>query len=473
MIKVNRNFVKSKRVIVIFSLLSVLFVLSGLIVPASADSITIDFEGFTLGSPNSQDGWQSTGSIAPTGLDHRIVDNTGAPYSYPTFGSQSLRISNAVTSGAFGNQTFSRSLVDESGETGANNAGYSGGVRQPYFTAQWDFASTMSAQQPGLVVAISADRGDGARQTWIGLTDTAGGLEVSFIDYPNGDASTWDTSVIASGLSRTQAHTVRMTVASIEGPTTYTDGPNDIVCIWVNGAFAYQGTTWETYHRAVSTPQTNVTIDSLLFRTSGTAAPANAGYGLLFDNIQQTSGPIPAGLETGCTPVVTTPEVTPEITPEVTTEVTPVVTPEVTPVAPTSPAPGVAAVPTAQPLPLCALFGGGTNPIVRANANPYQFCRILVENSQYIQIGAEIGDVNLINLGVIQAVDIFEFTSGGQQIIHFSQPLTVCLQGTGFMYYRDATGQPRTTAMLSSWQEGNYTCATIPNAGTVVLTGRS
>ncbi len=159
--------------------------------------------------------------------------------------------------------------------------------------------------------------------------------------------------------------------------------------------------------------------------------------------------------------------------PEITPEVTPEITPEITPVPPTPTVPMLTAMPTAQPLPLCALFGGGTNPIVRANANPYQFCRILVENSQYVQIGAEIGDVNLINLGVIQAVDIFEFTSGGQQVIHFSQPLTVCLQGVGFMYYRDATGQPRTTALLSSWQEGNYTCATISNAGTVVLTGRS
>ncbi len=89
----------------------------------------------------------------------------------------------------------------------------------------------------------------------------------------------------------------------------------------------------------------------------------------------------------------------------------------------------------------------------------------------YKQEGAEIGDINLINAGVWQAVDIFEYAAGGVQVTAFSHPLNICLHGTGQFYYRDATGQPRTTALLPGWQSGEYTCATINNAGTVVLVG--
>jgi hypothetical protein len=68
---------------------------------AGADSTGVeDFDGFTAGSPNGQNGWSSTGPY-----DHKIVTGyAGAPAS---FGDTSLRISNAVTSGSFGDQTFS------------------------------------------------------------------------------------------------------------------------------------------------------------------------------------------------------------------------------------------------------------------------------------------------------------------------------------------------------------------------------
>ena len=78
---------------------------------AAADSQTIDFDSFALGSVNGQNGWSSTGS-AGSGCavyDHAIVDSTG--FGYATFGTKSLRMSNAVTSGCFGDHTFSQSLT--------------------------------------------------------------------------------------------------------------------------------------------------------------------------------------------------------------------------------------------------------------------------------------------------------------------------------------------------------------------------
>src|SRR6476646_5147852 len=70
---------------------------------ASADTQgPITFEsGYTNGSVNGQNGWSSSGTY-----DQAIVDNgsfVGAPVS---FGAKSLRISDAVTTQAFGDQTF-------------------------------------------------------------------------------------------------------------------------------------------------------------------------------------------------------------------------------------------------------------------------------------------------------------------------------------------------------------------------------
>jgi hypothetical protein len=129
---------------------------------------------------------------------------------------------------------------------------------------------------------------------------------------------------------------------------------------------------------------------------------------------------------------------------------------------------------TAAPAPpLCSLIGGGTNRIIRADVpgglNAAVFCRILVENSVYVQRAAEVGDGTLVNAGIIQAVDVFGFTANGVQVADFNLPITVCLQGSGRMFYRDATNAPRATVPLAVNSTSGYTCASIPNAGTVIL----
>jgi CSLREA domain-containing protein len=131
------------------------------------------------------------------------------------------------------------------------------------------------------------------------------------------------------------------------------------------------------------------------------------------------------------------------------------------------------AFPTPQPVPLCALIEGGTNSIVRASVpsglNANVFCRVLVQNTEYVRVPAEVGDQTLINAGVIHAVDVFGFTAGGVQVAAFNQPIRVCLQGTGRMFFRDATNAPRITVPVAVTVENGYSCAVIPNAGTVVL----
>ena len=271
----------------------------------------IDFNGYAVGTIDAQDGWNSTGA-AGSGCalyDHAVVGNVGAP---PSFGTKSLRISNAVTSGCFGDHTFSRSLKNEAGEVGdADNGGLSGGMRQPHFEAQWDFASTVpGAEQPGLAVVASPDRGDGARMSWIQMTDTAAGLAVNVYDYrdehvvgsagdhPSGCAANDDFffTSIASGLDRTTAHTIKVSLDFLAGPR------NDVLRVWVDGALRHTDTSWEDYFRYCdeSVPSgTSRTVDSILFRTGGAAAPATAGNGFLIDNLQLSSGPTTAANSTG------------------------------------------------------------------------------------------------------------------------------------------------------------------------------
>src|SRR6478609_2085890 len=101
---------------------------------ASADTQgPITFEsGYTNGSVNGQDGWSSTG-----GYDQAIVDNSTIPAAPASFGTKSLRISDAVTSGSFGDQTFTKPLNNAVGETSATAGSFSVGTRQGHFETQF------------------------------------------------------------------------------------------------------------------------------------------------------------------------------------------------------------------------------------------------------------------------------------------------------------------------------------------------
>ncbi len=266
-----------------------LFVVAGGYEIAKAITLAIDFETptYSTGTIHNQDGWSSLGSAGSgsPNYDHAVVANT---YGYVSFGLQSLRMSNAVTSGSFGDQTFSKSIPNEAGETSAQNDGFSGGTRQPFFEAQWDFASTVpGAEQPGLSVVASPDRGDGARMSWIQMTDTPSGLEVNFYDYQKylEPSYAFVLTNVASGLNRAVPHSIKVQMYFVDGPE------NDVVKVFVDNVLVHTGTSWEDYFPAQEGKPTR-TVDSILFRTSGVAAPATTGNGFLIDNLALTSSTV-------------------------------------------------------------------------------------------------------------------------------------------------------------------------------------
>ena len=145
---------------------------------ASADTVTSNFEAptFTVGNINGQDGWKKTGPY-----DAEVQANGTAPAA---FGGQSLRISNEITGGSFGDQTISRPLTDEAGEAFAAGLGETGGSRQTRFVSQWSFSSqSPGAEQTGLAVSASPDDGAGSRMSFVRMRDAVGGLAVDFVEY--------------------------------------------------------------------------------------------------------------------------------------------------------------------------------------------------------------------------------------------------------------------------------------------------
>ncbi len=285
--------------------ISVFFVLSFFLLArtASADSLSVNFENppYSLGVINAQDGWSSSGA-AGSGCavyDHSVSVNS---YGYAAFGAQSFRISNAVTSGCFSDQTFSKSLSNESGETSAVSNGMSGGVRQGHFESTFSIASAVpGSQQVGLSMSVSPDRGDGARMSYLRFEDQADGIHVFFDDYKDlaplggavGDAvgcgiedDFFETDIAT--ISRSAPHSIKFSIDFVDGPR------NDVVKIYVDGVLKHTGTSWEDYFRYCESNPTRP-VDSLLFRTGGAAAAATAGNGFLIDNLSLLSGPVLVG----------------------------------------------------------------------------------------------------------------------------------------------------------------------------------
>ncbi|MCZ3387695.1 MAG: DUF1565 domain-containing protein [Actinomycetia bacterium] len=247
---------------------------SGNVVVNDATVSSGGFESFDLGDINNQQGWTKTGPYDVNIVDPSTID--------ATMGMRALQLSNAVVSGSFGDQTFSAPLADEAGETSADNGGTSGGTRQRVFTATMAVRTTSAAVQPGLHATISPDRGDGARMAYLRLEDQADGVHVFFDDYSHSLNNFRETDVAT--LTRGATHTLGLTMIFVDGIA------NDVVRVSVDGSLVHTGTSWEDYYRDVESNPTR-TVDSLLFREAGVAAPATIGNGFLVDDVVLTSGP--------------------------------------------------------------------------------------------------------------------------------------------------------------------------------------
>lgn len=120
------------------------------------------------------------------------------------------------------------------------------------------------------------------------------------------------------------------------------------------------------------------------------------------------------------------------------------------------------------PVPLCRDFDGS-----RAGALVTQmprqglgiYCRMLVQDGNYIRNPGEVGITSLIELGIVHAVDVY--SPAGTSVTG----ATICLKGEGDLFFLNAADAPRVPIRQPSTFTNGYTCTVIPNAGTVVLIG--
>ena len=239
---------------------------------ATAGTLNIGFEPptYTAGDINGQDGWSKTGN-------YDAAVSSAAAFA----GSQSLRISNGITSGSFGDQTFTPHLGVPAGESTVPGA-------VDTFLSSWYFKSVTGELQDGLGISVSADNGQGARMSWVRMQeDAANGLNLQFADY-SAAAEDWVYTTLATKIDRTTWHRVDMDIYFVDGPT------NDVVKVYLDGYLLITGTTWEDFERRDPalgdggglglTP-----VNSLLFRAGGGAAPATLGNGFYVDNVGLTA----------------------------------------------------------------------------------------------------------------------------------------------------------------------------------------
>lgn len=272
---------------------------------AHADSTgNINFEptSYTAGPINGQHNWSALGSVGLgcANYDEGVTTNNSlAPAS---FGAQSFRISNAVTSGCFGDQAYAPKLSQWAGEPDAlDNNGNPVSSPQSHFEAQFDIASATKANQ-GMSLSVSPDDGVGARMSYLSFVDQSDGIHVNFYDVKDsthgiGQDSfnlTPDVAVLSYG----SPHTIKFSMNFYSGPD------NDVVNIYIDGTLVHTGTSWEDYYRFDTESNPGLTnndsraVNTLEFREGGNAVSANMGNGYLIDNLSMKSGAIPPNLPT-------------------------------------------------------------------------------------------------------------------------------------------------------------------------------
>jgi hypothetical protein len=232
-----------------------------------AGTINIGFESpdYFPGNINGQQGWSNTGNF-----DAQVTSAEGYE------GSQSMRISNGITSGAYGNQPFTPHLLIPAGESSVPGA-------VDTFYSSWYFKSVTGQLQDGLKVTVSADSGVGTRMTYLRMADDAvNGMNLQFYDF-GGTPENFQYQMLVTHLDRTVWHRIDMNIYFVDGPG------NDGVQIFLDGQLLVNGTTWEDYSRSIS-PGLLPPVNSLLFRAGDEpAVPSTLGAGFYIDDISLTS----------------------------------------------------------------------------------------------------------------------------------------------------------------------------------------
>ena len=139
---------------------------------------------------------------------------------------------------------------------------------------------------------------------------------------------------------------------------------------------------------------------------------------------------------------------------------------------------GIASVANAQSTILCSAQDGFPNSVVRIGVptgavdNGDVFCRVIHNGTDFVLSPAIIGNLGLIQQGVLAAVDIVG-NRGSTSVPYFNEPIRTCLRGTGQFFFLANTTTPRQPTILDAVTDTinnvQHTCAFLSGSGTAVL----
>ncbi len=295
--------------------------------PGNLPTASTDFETFSTGTVN----YQGPGCVAtipaggggtytvpsPYGSLWTVTDEWGtAPSSFDQEvtddGSANMvwRVSNAVTTGGFSNLPNSPSSAMVAGESTAalyNDRGndHTAPLNPPNsrasattsnFHSGFRFKSSTGAAQSNLSINVSpTPRQSSIRSSFVSITDNGStGFDLTFFETSPGNS--FDPTVIATNLSYTDWHQLDIYINFVDGLGAGGIG-NDIVVVELDGVVVHVGTSWESFYaeNPGSFPNAPYAVDALMFRLSGTAAPANSGNGFYIDDVTYDNIALPAG----------------------------------------------------------------------------------------------------------------------------------------------------------------------------------
>lgn len=236
-----------------------------------------NFEGFINGaSIDGQGGW-----AADSKWDEDVAVDSGNTV---------WRVSNAVFSGSFGDMPFAPRpggvVIDSVNDPVNSNpdkfAGESSTLTtNDEFFGHFRFRSSTGASQPGLRITVSADNGQGGRQSFFAIEDTGTALRVTTFDVlPDG---TFDgPHTIADNLSYTDWHTVGVDIKFVDGES------NDTVRYFVDNVLVHTNNSWEQFYRNFQSTlhPLGVPVQTLLFRLSSAPISDVTGNGLYIDDVK-------------------------------------------------------------------------------------------------------------------------------------------------------------------------------------------
>ena len=126
----------------------------------------------------------------------------------------------------------------------------------------------------------------------------------------------------------------------------------------------------------------------------------------------------------------------------------------------------------------CSNVEGQSNSVVRigvpegAVGGGGVFCRVVHDGSSYVLSPATIGNLGVIQRGVLASVDVFG-QAGAASVNNFGQEIQICLRGTGSFIFMNQAFTPRIPAQMPAFtrqlEDGTYTCSFISSSGLAVL----